>query len=214
MGFAQAGYAFNVLTHGVELMLSPLGPGGVWDITIESDSTLDQGGVLGIKDDLPDGTGPTLELDAFLCDGVGVICTVVPGATIGIPDSTYVIFEVLTPGSLGNNVGAPIALGLLSGAVAPSSSTGFSLDATGIGILTGGGYAFFPGVNNEDVFLGSLSDLPEPTPVPALDGHGLALLVALLAVHGALRSQRPVRRLRWIERQPGSASWPGVQPRW
>ena len=132
-----------------------------------------------------------------------MVCTVVPGATIGIPDSTYVIFEVLTPGSFGTGVvGISMSLGQLSGDVAPWDGSvpvsGFSLDSTGIGILTGGGYAFFPGVNNEDVWMGTLSDIPEPTPMPALDGHGLALLVVLLAASGRSRIGA---RSRWVPRQ-------------
>ena len=187
LGVAQHGHAIIVLTRGVELLLSPVGP-GTWEITFESDVTLDQGGVLGIKDNLPDGTGPTIALTTFApCDGIGVICTLLPGATIGLPESTYIVFEVLIPDSLGNNEGSPISLGLLSGDVDHGSGpvSGFSLEPAGIGILTGGGYAFFPGVNNEDVWLGTLSDIPPPTPMPTLGGCGLALLAGLLAVLGA-----------------------------
>ena len=179
LGFAQLGRSLHLANFpvpAVELLITPIGPSLLY-LTIESNIFLDQGGVFGIKDTVAPGF--TLYDPPFgICNGVDVVCTVVSGASIGIPDSTYIVIEVFTPGALGDNVGGPVpALGQLS-------STDPELDSTGVGILTGGSSVMFPGVSNEHVFFGYLEDMVLP-PVPVLDGHGLALLAGLLAAFGA-----------------------------
>ena len=178
LGFAQLGRSLHLANFpvpAVELLIIPLGP-SLLQMGIESNIFLDQGGVFGIKDTVAPGFTPDSSVFGA-CDGVDVVCTVVPGASIGIPDSTYIVIEVFTPGALGDNVGGPVAvLGFLS-------STSPELDSTGVGTLTGGSSVMFPGVSNEHVFFGYLEDMV--LPVPALDGRGLALLAGLLAAFGA-----------------------------
>ena len=98
MGVSSPSSAYVSAISGVEIVAAPAGP-GLWDITLETDTTIGDGGfnIAGATAFAP---------DAVTCDGTNLLCFALPGST-----GQVVGLAVFTP-TLLPNVGSPTQLGV------------------------------------------------------------------------------------------------------
>lgn len=155
-----------VPTSGVEILARPVSP-GVWDITLETDTAIGDGGfnIEGATD---------FTANASLCNGISLICFVFDSST-----GKIVGLAVFSPGALPANLGSPVVLGQATGPVTAinQDEVAGALGIDGFGDLTGARLDF----------RGEVVPPTPPTPVPTLS-HGGAFLLSLLLLAVSRRS--------------------------